>query len=198
MTTDGPGRGQRFAPNFLLELFNNPLDPGYADAARRRAEFGPRPPWRRRGAFGLRVITLAATGFLLAVAYRAAVLAQPAENTAHAGLVDEVKTAQARTDDLQRQDDDLHRQVTAAQANLLGGSSDELRRIQEQEAATGLAPVTGDGVVVHLTDAVEPIDPTTGKPSTGDVNRILDVDLQSWSMRCGPAAPRRSRSTASA
>src|SRR5262249_7391151 len=53
MTTDGAGPGQRFAPNFLLELFNNPLDPGYGDAARRQAEFGPRPPWRRRGAYAL-------------------------------------------------------------------------------------------------------------------------------------------------
>ncbi|MDT5025558.1 MAG: hypothetical protein QOE61_1984, partial [Micromonosporaceae bacterium] len=45
----------RFAPNFLLELFTNPLDPGYADAAAWRAQYGPRPTWRRRSAFGLRV-----------------------------------------------------------------------------------------------------------------------------------------------
>jgi uncharacterized protein YlxW (UPF0749 family) len=177
MTTDEGGR--KFAPNFLLELFNNPLDPGYLDAARRREQFGPRPPWRRRGAYVLRMITLVATGFLLAVAYREAVATRPAENSAHAGLVNEAKSAQAQTDALQRQADDLRRRVTAAQNDLLGGSSDQLRRLREQEAVTGLAAVTGPGAVVRLTDAPAPIDPNTGKASTADINRILDVDLQS-------------------
>src|SRR5262249_3465452 len=35
------------------------------------------------------------------------------------------------------------------------------------------------GAVVRLTDATAPIDPNTGKASTTDINRILDVDLQS-------------------
>lgn len=168
----------RFAPDFLLDLFNNPLDPGYADAARRREQCGPRPPWRRRGAFVLRLVALIATGFLLAVAYREVVTSRPAENSAHAGLVTEVKTAQARTDALQQQDDDLRRRVNAAQADLLGSSSAELSQLRQQEAATGLVAVTGPGTVVRLSDATAPIDPTTGKAST-QVNRILDTDIQS-------------------
>src|SRR5258705_9331147 len=94
---------RRFAPNFLMELFSNPLDPGYADAAARRARYGPRPPWRRRGAFGLRVVALMAVGFLLPVAYREAVAAAPDRTSAHAGPGDEVKAAQARTDRMQPQ-----------------------------------------------------------------------------------------------
>jgi len=176
MTTLPPRDG--LAPDFLLELFRDPLDPGYADAAARRAEHGPRPPWRRRGAFALRMVTLMVIGFLLAVAYKQAVKAEPETTRAHAGLVNEVKTAQAATDDLQAQNDHLRRQVTDAQAAALGSDAAELRRLRQEESATGLAAVVGPGAVVHLTDAPTPIDPTTGKASDQPVNRVLDVDLQ--------------------
>ena len=66
----------------------------------------------------------------------------------------------------------------------------------EQEAATGLAPVTGPGTIVRLADAPAPIDPNTGRASGGNVSRVLDVDLQGRT-GCGPAAPRRSPSTGS-
>ncbi|HEX6870354.1 MAG TPA: DUF881 domain-containing protein [Micromonosporaceae bacterium] len=169
---------RRFAPNPLLELFTDPLDPGYRDAAARRAAEGPRLPWRRRAALILRTVTLIATGFLLAIAYREVVATEPARAVAHAGLVEEVKAAQRRTDDLQQRSDQLRREVTAAQQAALGSASEELRRIQEQEAATGLVAVHGPGAVVRLADAPVPIDPTTGKPSGAEVSRVLDVDLQ--------------------
>lgn len=166
------------APDFLSDLFRHPLDPGYADAAARRAEHGPRPPWRRRGAYGLKVLTLMAIGFLLAVAYRAAVAAEPEATRAHAGLVTEVKSAQTATDDLQNQSDRLRRQVSDAQAAALGADAVELQQLRQEEAATGLAPVTGPGAVVRLADAPTPIDPNTGKVSDQPVNRVLDIDLQ--------------------
>jgi len=166
------------APDFLLELFRDPLDPGYADAAAARAERGPKPRWRRTGALVLRTLTLVLVGLLLAVAYREAVAAEPERSRAHAGLVDEVKTGQQRTDDLQQRTEDLRNQVTAAQQAALGGSAEELARVREQQAAAGLAAVSGPGTVVRLSDAPAPIDPATGRPSTAEVNRVLDVDLQ--------------------
>ena len=166
------------APDFLSDLFRHPLDPGYADAAARRAEHGPRPPWRGRGAYGLKVLTLVAIGFLLAVAYREAVKAEPAATRAHAGLVSEVKSAQTATDDLQNQSDQLRRKVSDAQAAVLGADAEELRQLRQEEAATGLAPVTGPGAVVRLVDAPTPIDPNTGRQSDQPVNRVLDIDLQ--------------------
>ena len=171
--------GKRFAPNFLLELFTDPLDPGYADAAAARAAHGPKPAWRRASAFGLRTLTLVLVGFLLAVAYREAVAAEPERSRAHAGLVDEVKAGQERTDAMQAQSERLRREVTAAEQAALGGSAEQLRRVQEQEAAAGLAAVTGPGMVVRLSDAPAPIDPNTGRPSAAAVSRVLDVDLQS-------------------
>jgi uncharacterized protein YlxW (UPF0749 family) len=173
------GARQDPAPDFLLDLFADPLDPGYADAAAHRAEHGPRPAWRRQGALVLRTATLVATGFLLAVAYRHAVAAEPERSGAHAGLVDEVKAAQVRADRLQRRSDDLRSEVGRLQETALGGANPQLREIRQREAATGLATVTGDGVVVQLADPPTPIDPTTGKPTGADVSRVLDVDLQS-------------------
>ncbi len=171
--------GKRFAPSFLLELFTDPLDPGYADAAAARAEHGPKPPWRRVSALGLRTLTLVLVGFLLAVAYREAVAAEPERTRAHAGLVDEVKAGQERTDAMQAESERLRREVTAAEQAALGGGTEQLRRVREQQAAAGLAAVTGSGVVVRLSDAPAPIDPNTGRPSTTAVSRVLDVDLQS-------------------
>jgi uncharacterized protein YlxW (UPF0749 family) len=69
--------------------------------------------------------------------------------------------------------------VTEAQQAALGGSPEDLALVREQEAAAGLASVTGPGVVVRLADAPSPIDPNTGRPSTTEVSRVLDVDVQS-------------------
>jgi uncharacterized protein YlxW (UPF0749 family) len=167
----------RVPPDFLVELFTNALDPGYAEAAARRERQEQRPTRAWIG-LALRIVSLAVVGFLLAVAYREAVAGEPERSEARAGLVDEVRAAQARTDELQRRSVALRQQVAGLRRVALGGESEELRRIRDQEAATGLAPVTGSGIVVTLTDAPPVIDPTTGRPSVADVSRVLDVDLQ--------------------
>ncbi|HEY8453223.1 MAG TPA: DUF881 domain-containing protein [Natronosporangium sp.] len=170
---------RRYPGDFLSELFANPLDPGYADAAARRARDGPPSPWRRRAAAALRTVALVVIGFLFAVAYREAVATEPARTRAHAGLVEEVKSAQARTDELQLRSDELRRQIRMQQRAALGGETEELARIREQEAVTGLAAVRGPGVVVRLADAPVTTDPTTGQPIQSDASRVLDVDIQS-------------------
>ena len=172
-----PG-GRRFQTDMLTELFQNSLDPGYADAAERRASGIVVPAWRRRGAFGLRMVVLVATGFLLAVAYRHAIAAEPERARTQAGLVTEAQEARGRTDGLQRQADELREQVDGLRAAALGGSSAELQALREQEAATGLAPVAGDGAIVELADAPGVVDPTTGKQEVPDNGLVLDVDLQ--------------------
>jgi uncharacterized protein YlxW (UPF0749 family) len=170
---------RQYAPNFLLVLFSNPLDPGYADAAAARARYGPKPRWSRVAGAIARTVTLVVVGFLLAIAYRAAVADEPERTRAHAGLVQEVKTGQASTDELQARADALRGQVTDAQAQALGGGPAELRALREQQAAVGLVAVTGPGVVVRASDAPALIDPTTGKASGAEVSRVLDVDVQS-------------------
>lgn len=137
---------------------------------------GSSRPWPRPWGLALRTVVLMAVGFLLAVSYREAVAAEPERTRAHAGLVDEVQTAQTRTDDLQARAEHLRRQLNEVQAATLGtGAADQLR---QQEAVVGLVPVTGAGAVVTLADEPAPIDPTTGRSSGEEVNRVLDLDLQ--------------------
>jgi uncharacterized protein YlxW (UPF0749 family) len=167
--------------DFLTELFRTPLDPGYAQAARKRAQGGPPPSLVRRGtARGSRVAALVIIGFLLAVAYHSAVTAQPEASRARAGLVADVRARRASTDDLQKRADKLRDQVSRERDAALSDSGDsgESARLRNLEAATGLGRVRGAGVVVRLVDAPPPVDPVTGKRSTTNPGRVLDRDLQ--------------------
>lgn len=163
--------------DFLTELFRAPLDPGYAQAARRRAASGPRPTWRRRTARSVRLVALVVIGFLLAVAYRHAVAAQPQTTKAKAGLIADVHARRAAADALQKRADQLHEAVGRERDAALADSA-ESARLRNLEAATGLARVHGDGVVVRLSDAPAPVDPVTGKASATNPGRVFDRDLQ--------------------
>jgi uncharacterized protein YlxW (UPF0749 family) len=164
--------------DILTELFRAPLDPGYVQAARRRAAGAPQPAgWRRGTALGIRLVALLAIGFLLAVSYRYAVAAQPETSRARAGLVADVRSRRAATDDLQKRADQLREQVVRARDAALADSG-ESARLRNLEANAGLARVHGDGVVVRLVDAPAPVDPVTGKQSSTNPGRILDRDLQ--------------------
>jgi uncharacterized protein YlxW (UPF0749 family) len=179
--TGPPPAGERpraRASDFLTELFRTPLDPGYAQAARRRARGGPPSSGIRRGtAFGTRTAALVVIGFLLAVAYHSALTAQPEASRARAGLVADVRARRTMTDDMQKRADKLREQVSRERDAALSDSG-ESSRLRNLEADTGLARVRGNGVAVRLVDAPPPIDPVTGKRSTTNPGRILDRDLQ--------------------
>jgi uncharacterized protein YlxW (UPF0749 family) len=174
-----PGERPRGRPaDFLTELFRAPLDPGYVQAARKRAGGGPEPArWRRGTARGISLAALVAIGFLLAVSYRYATASQPDTNRARAGLVADVRARRASTDELQKRADQLREQV-ARQRDTALSDSGETSRLHNLEADTGLAPVHGNGVVVRLVDAPTQVDPVTGKQSSTNPGRILDRDLQ--------------------
>jgi hypothetical protein len=76
---DGPPSERRtFTPDFLTELFRNPLDPGYADAAARKAREGEPAGSRKHIRTSIAAVTLVALGFLLVVAYQQTVADEPA------------------------------------------------------------------------------------------------------------------------
>jgi uncharacterized protein YlxW (UPF0749 family) len=188
-----PGRttpAAGYAADFLLDLFRNPLEPGYAEAARARAEGRATPPgWRRTGIRGARIVALLLTGFLLAVAYQHTVTSDA--EASRAGLVADVRDRRAQTDDLQRRAEQLRDDVARARDQALGGDGDEVRRLRDLEAGAGLARVRGDGIVVTLGDAPPQVDPVTGKQPGDNPGRVLDRDLQDianalW--RCGAEA----------
>jgi uncharacterized protein YlxW (UPF0749 family) len=164
-------------PDLLTELFTDAVDPAYAAAAARRAARGPERPLWRRTSQALRAVTLVAVGFLLTVAYRQVLADEPESTRARAGLVEEVRARQAKTDTLQQRADLLRDEVARQRDAALG--EDEVAALHNLEAATGLSKVTGDGVVVRVADAQGPVDPVTGKPNGTNLGLVHDHDLQS-------------------
>lgn len=170
---ESPKRKQ-YAPDFLTELFRNPLDPGYADAAARREKEGPRTGWRGWSARGVAFTTLVLVGFLLAVAYRQTMAEEPARGQARTALVNQIHARQEATTELEARAAALRAEVNALRdANLAGDTAERLRNL---EAVTGLARVKGDGVVVTVADGPPDINAVTG--GRKDVSKVLDRDLQ--------------------
>jgi uncharacterized protein YlxW (UPF0749 family) len=173
------GGARVFAPDFLTELFRNPLDAGYADAAKRKAINGPGASRSQRTGFALRMIALVATGLLLAVAYQQTVAAQPESSKVRDGLVRDVQERQRDTETLQKRADALRLQVSRLRDTLLAGSG--AQTLRNLEATVGVGAVKGDGAVVTLSDGPVPTDPVTGKPDTNPdhfLGRVFDTDLQ--------------------
>lgn len=169
--------GGRWGSNLLTDLFENPLDPGYELAAKRRAERGEGPVWVRGGARALRTATLMAVGFLLAVAYLQVVASEPENDRTRAGLATDVAARRAEADRLARDADRLREDVSRRRDEALAADP-ELARLRDLEARTGLARVKGDGASVKLADAPTAVDPVTGVEATENPGRVLDRDLQ--------------------
>jgi uncharacterized protein YlxW (UPF0749 family) len=160
----------------LTALFRHPLDPGYEDAAARRREAGGTPRWRR-GNRAVTLVTLAAVGLLLAVAYRQVVADEPTRTQVRADLETQIHDREAETDGLQEQADRLRDDVAELRDQQLG-DPERVEELRELEAATGLGRVRGDGVVVRVNDGPPGVDPQTGEPVVDPLARILDRDLQ--------------------
>ncbi|MEU4622749.1 DUF881 domain-containing protein [Actinoplanes sp. NPDC023801] len=177
---DGPpdpdgGAGKRtYAPDFLTALFQNPLDPGYADAAARRAKEGPRTGARRLAAGGSAALTLMLIGVLLVVAYRQTMAEEPARTTARESLIGQVHNRRAETEELQRRADRLADEVAALRDSELGGEA--VARLQELEAVTGMARVRGSGARITLVDGPTSVDVVTGERRAEA--QVKDTDLQ--------------------
>ncbi|MFJ8579703.1 DUF881 domain-containing protein [Micromonospora sp. NPDC093277] len=178
MTTESGGKNRdpsarSYAPDFLTDLFRNPLDPGYAAAAQRRRQVPP-SRWRRLLSRPVSLVVLAVIGFLFSVAYRETMAEEPSRAKARAGLIAEIKQREAETDRLTAQADQLREEVGRQRDAALSGS--QAYRLRNLEAGTGLGRVRGDGVVVRLADAPRDKDAVTG----ADVgpSRVLYSDLQ--------------------
>ncbi|MFI5891719.1 DUF881 domain-containing protein [Actinoplanes sp. NPDC051513] len=172
MTDEQPKRV--FAPDFLTELFRNPLDPGYADAAARKAVEGEPTGTRKWLSSGVATVTLIALGFLFVVAYQQTVADEPARTTARAALIEQVQNRRDETVELQAKADQLGDDVAGLRERELGGAT--AARLRDLEAATGLAPVKGSGARIRLADGPTPINAVTGERNT--TARVKDTDLQ--------------------
>ncbi len=131
----------------LVDLVSNTLDPGYREAAERRAAGdGPAPrPGRERVALAGACLLL---GLLLAVAYVQTHQSEPAAKKIHDRLVAQVRSADKTADGLSAQATDLDNELEQIRrAALPGGERSELARA---ELAAGLVAATGPGVTVTL------------------------------------------------
>ncbi|GGM22755.1 membrane protein [Micromonospora sonchi] len=171
----GEGRrgGRGFSADFLTELFRNPLDPGYADAALRRAQRGQpgRAGW---SVSPVSLVIVVLLGFLFAVAYRQTMAEEPGRAQARSGLVAQIQQRQGETDELSIRADALREEVNRQREAALGGSG--AARLRNLEASTGLGKVRGDGVVVRLADAPPGQQPLSG--AKVGPPQVLYSDLQ--------------------
>lgn len=164
-------------PDFLNELFRDPLDPGYAAAAKAREARGGARPVGWRGLRGVTLVTLLVVGLLLAVAYRQVVAEEPTRSQVRADLQEQVRHRQSEAEQLRAQVDELREQVAQLRDEQLDDPA-VVRQLRALEAATGLARVSGDGVVVRVGDGPAELDPVTGEQVTDPQARIIDQDLQ--------------------
>jgi uncharacterized protein YlxW (UPF0749 family) len=171
---DGGDQRRTFTPDFLTELFRNPLEPGYAAAAERKARDGAPAGPRRRITTAITAVTLVALGFLLVVAYQQTVADAPAESSARATLAKQVQTRRQETTQLQVRADQLRGEVSALRERELGGPA--VAGLRNLEATTGLAPVRGSGAKITIKDGPTSIDPVTGAHKTDGL--VKDTDLQ--------------------
>ncbi|WP_369054080.1 DUF881 domain-containing protein [Kineococcus terrestris] len=153
--------------SLITELVQRPLDPGYAEAARRRG--GAARPAAGRAAT---LLALALVGAVLAVAAVRADERAPAADRGRQELLARVEAGTARADELAGRAAQLRAGNARLQERLGGAAaSAAAARADELAVAAGAVAVTGPGVRVVLSDA--PPDATTG---TGE--RVVDRDLQ--------------------
>jgi uncharacterized protein YlxW (UPF0749 family) len=156
----------------ITEFYRRPLDPGYAEAAARRAA-GSAPRRTPGSTVGL---VLLAVGLGLGVASATLALRQPTGSVvaARALLESQIEQRTAEAAALQEDITATTEEIAQLQEDLLG---DEGQAVRDQIAAdavqAGVMPVTGSGLRIVLTDA------PTDNPDEADPSlRVLDADLQ--------------------
>lgn len=159
---------ERREPTGLLRrLIGDHLDPGYARAAQRR---GGEPAHGRGQAVWL-VCGALLVGLLLGVAANDAAARAPGAEQARRGLVEDVREARARTDELGRRAAELGAARNAAQAEALASDAQGrtvLGQLERLEGAVSSVPVAGPGLRITVADK-----------ESGDQNQaVFDRDLQ--------------------
>jgi uncharacterized protein YlxW (UPF0749 family) len=153
--------------SLLVDIATQALDPGYADAAARRADSGDADgPTRPR----LAVVGVLAATLLVVIAAVQAHRHAPGAARSRDALVSQVRAQSRGIDQLQSRLDRLRSETTGLRDAALASSSAGERlssRLAAEELAAGTLAVTGPGLRVTLDDSAD-----------GE-NQVLDRDLQS-------------------
>lgn len=156
----GPPRRPDWSMDLLNELWNHPVDPGYAEAAQREPA-NRRPGWRM-GAVAL------VGGLLVSLSGAAALKAAPAFETERQQLLSRAHAAEKQQDALRAQVVALTSDVRALQAGAIGVGPSQ-SALDDLESSAGLRAVSGPGILFVVDDA---------EAGSVSESRILDVDLR--------------------
>jgi len=164
--------------SLLNDLFERPLEPGYAAAVARRAAQGL-PPTSTRSP--LVVATAVALGFLLAVSGASLRSTTSVVTQTRDRLLTEIESRQQAGDAQAQTLAALQREVAAARAAALGSAlPGVVADVARLELTGGYAAATGPGLLVQLNDA--PGDNAAGTEARGgggfDSGRVSATDLQ--------------------
>lgn len=172
------------AVSLLNELFTNTLDPGYAEAARRRAEPGGQAP--RRQARLVVATGLLLAGLLCGLGFAQARQSAPESARVKLALIHDIDARTTASNELERRLDELVAQVARDRDAALAASEQGTgarATLQRLESQDGLLAVRGPGVEVTVGDAPprQETNPVTGQQQTvqpDENGRITDRDLQ--------------------
>jgi uncharacterized protein YlxW (UPF0749 family) len=159
--------------SLISDLFANPIDEGYVEAAHRRAAAGGRDEGMPKVSLAL-MLGLLALGLLLGIAALQVRQNAGVVSAERASLVDRIERATAHADQLERDLSDLEHDIVEIEAGRLDNLAmgNELREsIAATQGLAGTLGVTGPGVVVEIDDA------EGGEASEAQAS-VLDLDIQ--------------------
>ncbi|WP_162448999.1 DUF881 domain-containing protein [Phytoactinopolyspora mesophila] len=160
--------------SLLNNIFAQPLDPGYQQAAARREKSGD-PGGGSRFSLAL-VVGMLALGLLLAMAILQAQGTASVISAEREGLIERIRVQEEQVERLSESMDSLQSEISDLEDTLLRQSAtgQQLRdRLQLLRSAAGTMPVSGPGVAVVLDDAED-----VEAAENPQLARVLDVDLQ--------------------
>lgn len=165
-----PARVVDASLTLINEVYRRPLDPGYAEAAARRAAGAT-----TRSVPRVVVLLVLAVVLGLGVVTATRALRQPTTSAVAARTVLEKQIQQRSADATATQDriTALGGQIAQLQEDVLGSGASAVKNGATDAVAAGAAHVSGPGLRLVLTDA------PSDHPDTQDpADRVQDVDLQ--------------------
>lgn len=147
----------------LVDLVLDPEEHGYRLANQRRGD----DPARRWYDSVLVAAGCLAVGFIVAVAWTQTHRGAPQTAQAHTALVDRVRAAQIRVQDLSRQAFVLSSRLDNARHAALPDSAPVLARLRREELAAGQLAAAGPGLEVRLSEPATSAAPTS-VPGSGE------------------------------
>lgn len=170
MTDPQPG-------SLLRRLLNDTLDPGYEEAAGRRAQTSDAAVqdrgWSGRFVFAACLLVIGVLSAVVIVQVRSSA---PQREELRQALIEDIADQRAAGDLLAQRLVEVRDEATRAREELLAATSqgqDALDELNQAENGAGLTAVRGPGLAVTLTDAPPPED------GSDNLGRILDRDIQS-------------------